>query len=80
MKSLLITATVVTAATVLAGCPYQRQPQPVPGPQSSRGPQARVQAAHGGAVRAAIAREPQQISWFQGSLEEAFARRPCPYS
>jgi len=80
MKSLLITATVVTAAIMLAGCPYQRQPQPVPGPQSSLGSLPRAHPGGGGAVHAAIAREPQQISWFQGSLEAACARRPWPFS
>ena len=34
MRSLFLTAAVVTAATALCGCPYHKQ-QPVPGPQSS---------------------------------------------
>jgi hypothetical protein len=34
MRSLFITAAVVTAAAALCGCPYHKQ-QPVPGPQSS---------------------------------------------
>ena len=80
MKSLLITATVVTAAIMLAGCPYQRQPQPVPGPQSSLGSLPPAHPGRGGAVHAAIAREPQQIGCFRGSLEQAGARRPSPFS
>ncbi len=79
MRSLFITAAVVTAAIALCGCPYHRQ-QPVPGPQSA--------AAPGNAPGAAVHREvphgpasahaARQISCFQGTLEEAFARRPCP--
>jgi hypothetical protein len=78
MRSLFITAAVVTAAIVLCGCPYHRQ-QPLPGPQSS--------ATCGRAARAALHREAQhggtsthaasEIRWFQGTLEEAFSRRPC---
>ncbi len=34
MRSLLMTAAVITAAIALGGCPHKR-PQPVPGPQSA---------------------------------------------
>ena len=61
MKSLFITAAVVTAAIALGGCRGKR-PQPVPGPQS-----AQATASHG----------VSEISWFQGTLEEAFSRRTC---
>jgi hypothetical protein len=79
MRSLLLTATLIAAAIGLSGCPYHR---PVPGPQSSAGAalhfggssHARQQeAAHGPAA-------PGEITWFQGTLEEAFARPACPYA
>jgi len=82
MKSLFMTAAVVTAAIALGGCPGKRQ-KPVPGPQSApaqsaptssneRDDHARRTAAargHGHGV--------SEISWFQGTLEEAFSRRAC---
>jgi hypothetical protein len=79
MKSLLTTAAVVTAAIALCGCPYHRQ-QPVPGPQSSATPGSALGAALHRAVPhpATSAHAASEISWFQGTLEEAFARRPCP--
>jgi hypothetical protein len=64
MKSLFITAAVVTAAIALGGC-RGRRPQPVPGPQSAQG------------TAATASRGVSEISWFQGTLEEAFSRRPC---
>jgi hypothetical protein len=77
MRSLFITATVVTAAIALCGCRYHKQ-QPLPGPQSP--------AASGSTADAALHREmshggtgthaASEISWFQGTLEEAFSRRP----
>jgi|HubBroStandDraft_6_1064221.scaffolds.fasta_scaffold47751_4 hypothetical protein len=77
MRSLLITVTLIAAGIVLSGCPS------VPGAQSSGGA-----ALHfgGGAVGARqdepapAAVAPGEINWFQGSLDEAFARPPCPYS
>jgi hypothetical protein len=72
MKSLFITAAVVTAAIALGGCRGKR-PQPVPGPQSapvlSDDYTQRSAATDGRGV--------SEISWFQGTLEEAFSRRPC---
>jgi hypothetical protein len=63
MKSLFITAAVVTAAIALGGCRGKR-PQPVPGPQSA--------PAHSAPTSGV-----SEISWFQGTLEEAFSRRTC---
>jgi hypothetical protein len=72
MKSLFITAAVVTGAIALGGCRGKR-PQPVPGPQSapvlSDNDTQRAAATDGHGV--------SEISWFQGTLEEAFSRRPC---
>jgi hypothetical protein len=79
MRSLFITAAVVTAALALCGCPYHKQ-QPVPGPQSSAtsakaaGAALHREVQHGASAAHAVS----EISWFQGTLEEAFARRPCP--
>ena len=80
MKSLFITAAVVTVAIALGGCRGKR-PQPVPGPQSApahstptssneRDDDTRRAAATGG-------HGVSEISWFQGTLEEAFSRRTC---
>jgi hypothetical protein len=80
MRSLFISAAVVTAALALCGCPYHKQQQPVPGPQS---PATSAKAA-GAALHREVQHGPSsahavsEISWFQGTLEEAFARRPCP--
>jgi hypothetical protein len=79
MRSLFITAAVVAAALALCGCPYHKQ-QPLPGPQSpatsarGAGAAAHREVQHG----ATGAHAASEISWFQGTLEEAFARRPCP--
>jgi hypothetical protein len=79
MRSLLITAAVVTAAIALGGCPYHRQQPPVPGPQTSVTPA----LTHGAARHTDAERSsrhdptPDPISWFQGTLDEAFSRRPC---
>jgi hypothetical protein len=75
MRSLLTTVTIIAATIALSGCPS------VPGPQSSAAaalhfgvgsanarPQGHPQAAVG----------PSEINWFQGTLDEAFARPPCP--
>jgi len=69
MKSLFMTAAVVTAAIALGGCPGKRQ-KPVPGPQSATADDTqRTAATRGHGV--------SEISWFQGTLEEAFSRRTC---
>ena len=79
MKSLFMTAAVVTAAIALGGCPGKR-PKPVPGPQSApaqstptsgneRDDHRRNAATRGHGV--------SEISWFQGTLEEAFSGRTC---
>jgi hypothetical protein len=71
MKSLFITAAVVTAAIALGGCPNKRR-QPVPGPQSAaaRDDDSRRTAGTRG-------HRASEISWFQGTLEEAFSRASC---
>ena len=69
MRSLLVTAVVVSAAIALGGCPGKRQ-RPVPGPQSPTVDDTQRTAAtrgHGAS----------EISWFQGTLDEAFSRRTC---
>ena len=77
MRSILLTATLVTAI-VLGGCPYDH---PVPGTQSSAGAALHFGAAHGGQPQApASAAAPGEINYFQGSLDEAFARPPCPFA
>lgn len=78
MRSLFITAAAASVAIALAGCPYHRQ-QPVPGPQSSTTDALALSvAAHRDAVHGAKnAHAPGEIIWFQGTLEEAFTRRPC---
>ena len=79
MKSLFMTAAVVTAAIALGGCPGKR-PKPVPGPQAApaqstptssneRDDHRRNAATRGHGV--------SEISWFQGTLEEAFSGRTC---
>src|SRR5262252_750751 len=76
MRSLLITAVAATAAVVLAGCP-KKKPEPVPGPQSAPA-HSRATAT---SARHDAARDDHgvsEISWFQGTLEEAFSRRTCP--
>ena len=80
MRSLFITAAVVTAAIALAGCPNKRR-EPVPGPQSpaahsvpassdERDDDSRRDTSTGG-------HRASEISWFQGTLEEAFSRTSC---
>ena len=76
MRSLLNTAAVVTAAIALGGCPDKR-PHRVPGPQSA--PAERSEARGEDTQRAARTHthRASEISWFQGTLEEAFSRRSC---
>jgi hypothetical protein len=80
MRALLITAAVVTAAIMLGGCPNKR-PEPVPGPQSAptQGAVTAASAQHSSRAsgRALHQRGTSEISWFQGTLEEAFSRRHC---
>lgn len=75
MKALLHMAAVVIAAIALGGCPDKR-PEPVPGPQSTpaKSPSSGVAHAKSGAGRHGA----DEISWFQGTLEEAFSRHGCP--
>jgi predicted small lipoprotein YifL len=80
MKSLFMTAAVVTAAIALGGCPGKR-PKPVPGPQSAPAQSAPTSSNErdDDSQRAAATRGhgASEISWFQGTLEEAFSPRPC---
>ncbi len=79
MRSLLMTAAVVTAAIALGGCPHKR-PQPVPGPQSAPAHSAPTSNERDDdSRRTASARDHRasEISWFQGTLEEAFSRTTC---
>ena len=83
MRSLLITVMLAVTAIVLAGC-RNKKPEPVPAPQS--GLVQRTMAAHGGrdtgesnaTARAHCPSERRsgtsEISWFQGTVEEAFSR------
>jgi hypothetical protein len=74
MRSLLIMVAVVTATSALAGC-HDKKPRPVPGPQSARvAPSAAADNDCPGA------RGVSEISWFQGTLEEAFARHKSRHS
>jgi hypothetical protein len=79
MRSLLMTAAVVTAAIALGGCPHKR-PQPVPGPQSSpvqSAPTSNERDDDNQRTAGARSHRASEISWFQGTLEEAFSRTPC---
>ena len=80
MKSLFMTAAVVIAAIALGGCPNKR-PEPVPGPQSTPAQSAPTSSNErdDDTQRAAATRGhgASEISWFQGTLEEAFSRRAC---
>jgi hypothetical protein len=68
MRSFFVT--VAVAMVVLAGsaCQNKRRPEPVPPPQSKHAVAAHADSAH--AV--------SEISWFQGTLDEAFSGGPCP--
>jgi hypothetical protein len=74
MKLLLTAAAAVTAALTLTGCP-NRDPEPVPPPRTSTGGQSlKVKpVTRSGTSGTAPAAE---ISYFQGTLDEAFTRRP----
>jgi hypothetical protein len=74
MKSLLNTAAVLTAAIALGGCPDKR-PEPVPGPQSAVLPSSAGAPVH--EAQRSAPHGASEISWFQGTLEEAFSHRHC---
>jgi hypothetical protein len=80
MRALLSTVVVVVVALGLGGCP-SRQQQPLPGPKSSTVsglmPQAAPHAAPAVPANPQERGSPDEINWFQGTLEEAFSRRPC---
>ncbi len=78
MRVFLSTLVVAMIGLALAGCPNRQQP--LPGPKSStvsglvREPPARPAPA---APQVSQGRDsPDEINWFQGTLEEAFTRRP----
>jgi hypothetical protein len=75
MKSLLIMATVAATAILLSGC-RDKKPEPVPGPQSALHA-ARDAARNNTALSGWAGRHHgvSEISWFQGTLEEAFSGR-----
>ena len=76
MRSLLMTAAVITAAIALGGCPHKR-PQPVPGPQSAPAQSAPTSNERDDDTRRTASTHrhlASEISWFQGTLEEAFSR------
>lgn len=80
MRSLLMTAAVVTAAIALGGCPRKRPQQPVPGPQSAPAQSAPTSNERDDDSRRTAGtrgHRASEISWFQGTLEEAFSRTTC---
>ena len=75
MRSLLIMAAVAATAILLSGCP-DKKPEPVPGPQSDL--RAGSDAARNNTSspnRPGRGDGVSEISWFQGTLEEAFSPR-----
>jgi hypothetical protein len=78
MRMLWITAAVLTAIIVLDGCKDRRE-QPVPGPKSpiaaTETPAMESPPASGEAKGSASRRRggASGISWFQGTVEEAFS-------
>ena len=75
MKSFLVTVAVATAALALGACQDKRRPVPIPGPQSS--PAQTAAALMDAPEHASKLGGASEISWFQGTLEEGFSRRPC---
>ena len=79
MRSLLITAAAITVTLALTGCPGSQQ-QPVPGPRSSAvsglSPNTAARQAPADVTGSRDPDPPAEINWFQGTLEEAFTRRP----
>ena len=79
MRSLLMTAAVITAAIALGGCPHKR-PQPVPGPQSApaqSAPTSNERDDDNRRTAGTRGHRASETSWFQGTLEEAFSRTTC---
>jgi hypothetical protein len=78
-RSILIAATAVTVAIVINGCRY-RHVEPVPGPKSpaaaSQAPMTKSPGAASGEAKSSPSRGrggASGISWFQGTVEEAFS-------
>ncbi len=80
MRALLSTAAVIVVGLALGGCPNRPQ-QPLPGPKAATvsglmpGSVAHPEPAASGSP--ARRDSPDEINWFQGTLEEAFTRRPA---
>lgn len=78
MRALLSTVAVIVVGLALGGCPNRQQP--VPGPKSATvsevlpGSVSRSEPAATGSPQGRDS--PDEINWFQGTLEEAFTRRP----
>jgi len=89
MRPLLITMTAGTTALLLSACPDMPAGS-VPGHSDSQRQAARpVHAPHEGATRAPndspvhhadVHHSVSEIARFQGTIDEAFARRGCPES
>jgi hypothetical protein len=79
MKSIWFTAVVLTATIILSGCKHRRE-EPVPGPKYSA-PAARPSPTESPPAASEQAKTPGSgrkggangISWFQGTVEEAFS-------
>ena len=78
-KSMLVTAAVLTAAIALDGCKH-RHDEPVPGPKSpaaaTHAPMTESSPAAAGKAKSSANRGrtgASGISWFQGTVEEAFS-------
>jgi hypothetical protein len=81
MRALLSTVAVLATALGLSGCHDRQQQQPLPGPKSAtasgRLPTAAPSAAPAASGSPRERDSPDEINWFQGTLEEAFSRRPA---
>ncbi len=79
MRALLSTVAVIGVGLALGGC-HDRQQQPLPGPKSSTVsglvPGAASHAEPAPSASPPGRASPDEINWFQGTLEEAFTRRP----
>jgi hypothetical protein len=79
MRALLSTVAVIAVALALGGCP-NRQQQPLPAPKSPTTSGLKPGVATHAAPRVTAGSQerdsPDEINWFQGTLEEAFTRRP----
>ncbi len=78
MRALLSTVAVVAIGLALAGCPKRQQPLPGPKSATVSGllPPAPSPSAPAVAPAPPARESPDEINWFQGTLEEAFTRRP----